>query len=220
MNYTAFSYSRLTNFEQCPKKFYALSIAKSFKENESEQMLYGSQVHKALERRIAANAPLPNYLGYLEPTMGQLAMAAGQKFVEFQMAVDYDWNPCEWFAKKTYCRAIADLAIDFGKKALLFDYKTGNKSEDTTQLCLTGDVFFHHRPELEEIRLAFIWTKDQTTTQVHITRDGMADRWSELAPRVERYQHAFERHEFPPRAGRHCRYCPVSSCPNFVGKAA
>lgn len=218
MKYTAFSYSRLNNYEQCPKKFHALSIAKSYKEPESEQMIYGSAVHKSLELRITKNLALPPHLTHLEPMMAKLAAAPGEKKAEFQMAINADWDPTDWFSKDVYCRAIADLAINGGRKAALFDYKTGKKAEDFTQLKLTGDVFFQHAPDVEEITLAFVWTKDQSITKTVIHRDGMGERWSELAPRVERYQKAFQEHDFPPRPGRHCRWCPVKSCPSYEGK--
>jgi hypothetical protein len=215
MTHTAFSYSRLTNYEQCPKKFYATAIAKSFKEPETEQMNYGKAVHKALELRVTVNAPLPAHLAYLEPLVKPLAEGPGTKRAEFQMAVNASLEPTGWFDKDVYCRAIADLTVDVGTKAALFDYKTGKKADDFTQLKLTGSLFFQHAPQVETITCAFVWTKDRSVTKCVIKRDEMGDLWSDLAPRIERYQKAFRDQDFPPRPGRHCKWCPVKSCPNW-----
>jgi RecB family exonuclease len=213
--YTAFSYSRLNNFEQCPKKFYAISIAKTFKEEESEAMTYGSAVHKALELRVARGTPLPGHLTHLEPVVAPLAASPGTKKAEFQMAINGSMEPVSWFGKDVYCRAIADLVVDRGTKAALFDYKTGKKSDDFMQLKLTGSLYFQHAPAVQQITLAFIWTKDKTITKTVIERDEMGELWSALMPRVDRYQEAFRTMDFPPRPGRHCRWCPVKSCPSW-----
>lgn len=215
MTHTAFSYSRLGNFEQCPKKFYATSIAKTFKEPETEQMNYGKAVHKALELRVARETPLPSHLAYLEPVVAPLAASPGTKKAEFQMAINASLEPTGWFDKDVYCRAIADLVVDRGTKAALFDYKTGKKADDFTQLKLTGSLYFQHAPEVETITCAFVWTKDKSVTRCVIKREEMADLWSGLSPRIERYQKAFRDHDFPPRPGRHCKWCPVKSCPNW-----
>jgi hypothetical protein len=46
---TAWSYSSISTFKQCPKKYYHLKVAKDVKDTSSEAMLYGNQVHKAAE---------------------------------------------------------------------------------------------------------------------------------------------------------------------------
>ena len=213
--YTAFSYSRLNNYEQCPKKFYAVSIGKTYKEEESEAMNYGKAVHKALELRVSQKTPLPLHLAHLEALVAPLAASPGAKRAEFQMAINDSMEPVGWFAKDVYCRAVADLVIDRGRRGALFDYKTGKKSADFTQLKLTGSLLFQHSPALETITCAFVWTKDKSVTKCTIRRDEMAGLWSDLAPRVNRFQEAFRSMDFPPRPGRHCRYCPVKSCPNW-----
>ena len=47
---TAWSYSSLKTFEQCPKKYYHLKVAKDVKDKGSSAMFYGNEVHKAAEQ--------------------------------------------------------------------------------------------------------------------------------------------------------------------------
>lgn len=219
MKPTAFSFSRLKNFDECPKKFHNLSISKRYKEKESEQMLHGSAVHKALELRVKLGRPLPDYLSHLEPLCVALLRGDGVRHTELQMAVNASLEPVDWFSKDAYCRAIADLLIDAGRKALLFDYKTGKKSEEFIQLKLTAALYFQHAPDVETIKATYIWTKDRTISDpVTIERADVADIWSELSPRIDRYQLAFQKEEFPPRPGRQCKWCIVDSCPYWEGK--
>lgn len=209
----AFSYSRLNNFEECPKKFYAIAIAKEFQEKESDQMRYGKDVHKALELRVAKNKPLPSHLQHLEPMMQKILAAPGRKLPEQQLAINANFEPCEWFDKEAYCRAIVDLAVIGGKRAVLFDYKTGKISDDFTQMRLTGAVFMQHYPEIEELTLAYLWIKERKPTREEMTRADIPVVWEQLLPRINRYQTAFVSQSFPPRPGRACRSCPVTACP-------
>jgi hypothetical protein len=209
----AFSYSRLNAFEQCPKKFHQVSIAKRFKEAESEAMTYGSEVHKALELRLARGKPLPLHLAHLNPLMDTLERGPGIKMTEQQMAITQDFTPTSWFGKDVYCRAIADLIITNGPNAAIFDYKTGKMSDDFTQMRLTGALYFQHDPAVQKIELAFVWIKDKKVTRETMLREHIPDVWSSLMPRVSRYQVAFDKEEFPARQGRHCRWCPVETCP-------
>jgi hypothetical protein len=210
---TAFSYSRLNQFEECPKKMHAVQIAKSVRENESDAMKYGKEVHKALEMRIRSGRKLPSHLAPLAPMMEKLANSPGDKYAELQLAINPSYEPCDWFAKETFCRAVVDLAVVAGKKGVLFDYKTGKISDDFTQMRLTGAVFFQHFPEVEELKLVYLWIKEQKPTIELMHRDEIPAIWTALLPRINRYQTAFAKEEFPARAGRHCKWCPVKLCP-------
>jgi hypothetical protein len=47
------SYSSIKLFEQCPKKFYHLRVARDFKEDDNaEHLLYGKRFHTAAEEYV------------------------------------------------------------------------------------------------------------------------------------------------------------------------
>lgn len=212
MALTAFSYSRLGNYEKCPRRFHELSILKNFKEEESAAMRDGKLTHTALELRVGQGHPLPAHLGHLEALAGPLAAAKATKLTEFQMAVNASMEPVSWFSKDAYCRAIADLVLDYGNRAGLFDYKTGKKSNDFLQLKLTACMYFHHQPRVEAIKCAYVWTQDRTTSPVMVLRSEISEIWATLAPRINKYQEAFRTGDFPPRPSWQCRGCPVATC--------
>ena len=64
MSITPWSFSKIKSFEQCPKKFYHLKVAKDYREPETEAMLYGTAVHLAAEEYIRDGTPLPPEYDY------------------------------------------------------------------------------------------------------------------------------------------------------------
>jgi hypothetical protein len=99
---------------------------------------------------------------------------------------------------------------------VLFDYKTGKISSDFTQMRLTGAVFFQHHPEVEQLKLVYLWIKEQKPTIEVMHRSEIPNVWTALLPRINKYQQAFSKQEFPPRQGWHCKWCPVKACPYWA----
>ncbi|MEE9580490.1 MAG: PD-(D/E)XK nuclease family protein [Nitrosomonadaceae bacterium] len=216
-NQTAWSFSRLNNYETCPKKFWHTSVNKDIREAEGEAMRYGKLVHKALEKRVGKNVPLPANLAHLEKYAKRLADSDGEKLTEMQLAIDSSFNPCSWFGKQTWCRAILDLAIIKGTHAIVFDYKTGKISDDFTQLRLAGVMLMLHKLEIQTVDLGYLWTKDKKLTRdgTQLTRAGIKGVISDFMPRIKRYEEAHRKEEFPARPGFLCKkYCPVKKCPH------
>lgn len=211
---TAWSYSRLTNYEQCPKKFWHLSVQKDFKEAESPEMGHGKKVHKALELRVGQGVPLPSDLSYLEPVAAKFANASGLKLVEQQLAITADFTPTGWFANDVWCRSIIDLAVVNGPRAVLVDWKTGKESDDFTQQLLAAAMFFLHNKEVMDIDLMYYWIKTRKPTIRSLARDDAKLVWGNIVKRVRRYNHAHVEVTFPPKPSGLCKkHCPVTSCP-------
>lgn len=213
---TAWSYSRLNNYETCPKKFFHSSVRKDVVEAESEAMRYGKMVHKALELRVSKNKPMPLNLRYLDKYAKVLADAKGDKLTEMQLAIDANFEPCSWFAKETWCRAILDLAVVKAPHAVVFDYKTGKISNDFTQLRLAGVLLMLHMPEIQTVDLSYLWTKDKKITSYEraLTREDIKTIVIELMPRIKKYERAHRMESFPARPGYLCKkYCAVVACP-------
>lgn len=214
---TAWSFSRLNAFENCPKKFWHESVRKDVPFEESEAMRYGKLVHKALELRVGKAKPLPLNLRHLEKYAKLLADANGNKLTEQQLAIDSSFEPCDWFSKETWCRAIIDLAIVNGSDAVVFDYKTGKISSDFTQLKLAGVLLMLHMPEIKTVDLAYLWTKEKKITRhdSKLTREDIKTVVTEFMPRLRKYERAHRTESFPARPGFLCKnWCPVKKCPH------
>ena len=94
----SWSYSKLKNYETCPKRHWHLDVAKDVKEEESEHIQYGNALHKALAERIEKNAPLPKPFEKFDEWCTKVVGAGNAKIlVEQKLAINKDFGPCSWF---------------------------------------------------------------------------------------------------------------------------
>jgi hypothetical protein len=229
----SWSYSRLKNFEACPKKHWHVDIAKDAKEEESEQLTYGNAVHKAAAKRLKDKTPLPPGMSQiLEPWCERIEQGTADGctiLVEQQLAIAADFGPCGWFEKgerAAWYRGVADVIklvwppMGSGpgvapSVALAVDWKTGKIIEDSVQLALMAQCVFAHYPTIQKIRTEFVWLKEDATTRADFARADMPGLWRSILPRVEVMKAAHESMNYPPKPGGLCkRWCPVTQCPH------
>ena len=56
------SYSALKEYVNCPRQYHETRVLKKYEKETTKQMLYGTEVHKALEDYVNEGKPLlPNY---------------------------------------------------------------------------------------------------------------------------------------------------------------
>lgn len=212
----SWSYSKIKNFETCPKRYYNVDVAKVFKEEESDQLLYGNALHGALAKAIAGKEPLPKPFEKMQvwvdkvrdnPT-GEAVIEVEQKF-----AITKDYGPTGYFDNDAWYRGIGDVVKKLGPVANVKDWKTGKIIEDGVQLALMAQCVFAHHPEIQKIRTEFVWLKEDAITRADFTREDMVGVWAGLLPRVTLLENAHKAMDFPAKSGGLCRrYCPVSSC--------
>jgi hypothetical protein len=212
----AWSYSKLKNYEVCPKRYYNVDVARVVKEEESEQLAYGNTLHKVIAEAISGKAPLPKHFSHLQTWVDKVtAPGIGQPkiLVEQQLAIRADYGPTEWFGKDAWYRGIADVIKIMGPVAVVLDWKTGKILEDGIQLALMAQCVFAHHPEIQKIRTEFIWLKEDATTRADFTREDMVKVWAGLIPRVQLLEAAHKAAEFPAKPNHLCRkWCPVENC--------
>lgn len=210
---TAFSYSRITSYETCPKKYHAVSVAKSVKEPESEHTIFGTEMHLAFANFMKKGTQLPLHMQQYTKYLTAIKAYPGTFIVEQKLAINSQYEATGWFDNDVYCRIISDLTILHGSTGIMFDWKSGKMSSDFTQLRLAAAVMFLLVPELEKIVMAFFWTKTKKITKEIMTREEMPGVWSALLPRIQRYMDAHVTQDFPAKPGYLCKYCPLTSCP-------
>lgn len=207
------SYSKLKNFEQCPKRHFEIDIAKTVKEEESENLLYGNQLHKAIANRLSKKTPLPKPYEFMEKWAVKVERGVGDLYVEQKLAMKQDMSACGYFDNGVWFRGIADAILVNKRVALVLDWKTGKIVEDSVQLALTAQCIFAHYPEVMNVMSSFIWLKEDARTDAKFSRTDMVDVWAGLMPRVAKLTKADETSEYPALPNGLCkRYCPVTKC--------
>jgi len=144
MSSLKWSYSSLGLFQQCPKKYYHLRVAKDVKEPETEAILYGKRVHEAAEFYISKGTPLPPPFEQFRDVLDMLKEMPGDKLCEYKMGLTSDLQACGFFDENVWFRGVADLVIINGEVARVIDYKTGKSSEYATEVPTKNTKLFKH----------------------------------------------------------------------------
>jgi hypothetical protein len=213
------SYSKLKNFEACPKKHYEIDLIKSIKEPESEQLLWGNMAHAGFAKRLGEKqVPFAKGMEVYEPWAQKVLTGQGNIHVENKMALTKEFSDCGFFAANVWFRAIGDAIKVHNRVAWILDWKTGKIVNDSCQLALSAACVFARFPEVERVKSTFAWLKENATTDEVFSRADMPAMWKGLWPRIARLEHAHNTTSYPAVQGGLCRsWCPVSSCVHFGG---
>ena len=207
------SFSSLKEYVNCPKQYNEVRVLKSVEKSTSTQMLYGSEVHKALEEYVRDGVPLAkNYLRF-KKVVDELIAIEGTKYVEYEMALGEDKLPCDFKDENRWVRGIVDLLIVDGDHAFIVDYKTGsNRYPDSKQLKLMALMTFAHFPEVMKIKAGLLFVMHDTFVTEEYNRDDIDKLWSNFAVDLERLGKSFELNMWTPNPTPLCRFCPVKDC--------
>lgn len=227
----ALSWSRLSDYHQCPLKFKLKYLDKHplFKEEStaSPHLVRGSNVHKALENYVIQSTSN----GELEVKITSLPeVEATKPFVdrflnnyttvipETQIAINRNWERVEWFSRDAYYRAILDLIALRPSDVAIIDYKTGKMRDydggpsGKGQLHLSGAISLHLWPDIPEVSTTYAYVDHRQTITKKFTQ----------ADRQELREHFDEEHnrvnsdtKFRPTVNEFCKWCPATRdmCP-------
>lgn len=211
------SFSRLKSFEQCPKQFYHVKVAREYEEPETEAMLYGSEFHKACEDYVRDRIPIPKKFDYIKPTLDALIAKDGEKLCEYKMGVTQDLEPCTFFAENVWWRGIADLVILNGEEATVIDYKTGKSTRyaDKGQLELMALATFKHFPTVTKVKAGLLFVVCNELIRDSYTADQQPELWKKWLDKYGALEAAFENNVWNPNPSGLCRrHCVVLECPH------
>ena len=216
MTSPTWSYSSLKTFQQCPKKYFHLKVAKDIKDTPGQAALYGSAVHKAAEDHVRDGKPIPNKYGYMEPILDSLKKIKGIFHCELELGITKDLQPCAFDAPDFWWHGIIDLLVideDTGI-AHMIDYKTGKNARyaDTKQLDYMAVAVFSHFPKITMIKSALLFVvSGEFIKKKHVATEKQAYIASAL-PDLQRLESAMDSGVWNPISGPLCRFCPVTVC--------
>lgn len=212
----AWSFSRMKNFEVCPKRHYEIDLAKNIKEPEGEQLVWGNFVHKGLAERCGKDqTPLPKELAMYEPWAVKVLGNGGEVFVEESLALTKNFTPAGNFDADTWLRVKCDFIRIVGDVALTVDWKTGKILEDSVQLALTAACIFAKFPNIKAVRASYVWLKEDCESSENFYREDMPGMWRSIWHRIEAMEQAHTHVNYPPTPSGMCmKWCAVKSCPH------
>lgn len=210
----SWSYSSINLFQQCPKKFYHLRVAKDAYDPPSHQMRYGLEVHKAAEEYVRDGKPLPPAFSYMQEALDALRDSKGEIHCEHKLGLTKDLEPCGFSAPDVWWRGIADLLVIEGTKAKVVDYKTGKSQyADTKQLELLALAVFRHFPDVESVKAALLFVVHTGLVKDRFLRSEEMERWEKWRCASKALDTAYETNVWNAKQNFTCRaWCPVTNC--------
>jgi hypothetical protein len=211
----SWSYSKLKNFDVCPKRHYEVDLAKNYSEDQGpdSQLGWGNRVHKALADACKGREALPDTMRDYQHWVDRVQAGPGELMVEQKYALTRDFQPTEYFGPRVWYRGIGDVVRVDGPVALGLDWKTGKILHDSKQLMLLAQCILAYHPDVQIVRTEFVWLKDNCTTPETFRRKNIANEWIGMLDRVRGLEQAAKDMSYPPKPGRLCHsYCPVMSC--------
>jgi CRISPR/Cas system-associated exonuclease Cas4 (RecB family) len=207
------SYSGLKDYVNCPRQYYEVKVAKTFFKKPTQQMLYGSAVHKALEDYVGEGKPLEKNYERYQPMLDALLTIEGERLPEYRMALNTNLEPCTFGAEDYWVRGIVDLLVVGDDTAYIVDYKTGSaKYPDVNQLKLMSLMTYAHFPKVEHIKAGLLFVAHNTFINEVYHRDQSEDLWKDFLPDLERLKLSYDNDKWPENPTPLCGWCPVTTC--------
>mgnify|MGYP001767396595 CR=1 FL=1 len=204
------SYSSLSAFETCPRRYHLTRIAKVVTEKQTEATIWGNQVHKALEDAVAGTKALDQQFTKYQPIVDKVRAVNAKKLTENKFGITAGFKPTTFFAKDVWFRGVIDLTLLKPKVAHVWDYKTGKVKSDGDQLKLFAASTFAAYPYLEKVKTSYIWLAYDKTTSAEFTKDDVPGIWQEFLPRVGRMEQALADDKWLPNPSGLCKaHCSV-----------
>lgn len=215
------SYSALKLYEQCPLRYYRQRIAKDVHDQDTKFTTHGHVVHKAIENNLNANTPFPPELAsYAGPTNAiRRSVADDQRVVcEKNLGLNRAYDNTGYWDDAVWIRAKIDVLVHGGKSAVVFDWKTGKRKVDFTQLKIATIATFAAHTGVESVRAAFIWLKDKVMDKVTYAREEVPVLIAEIEPRLLAIEEAQVMNVWTPKPSYLCTYCPCKPTCNYALK--
>jgi len=207
------SYSSLKEYQNCPKKYHEIRVLKNYTVKETEQMRYGTEVHKALEDYVRDGVELAKNYQRFKPFVDKLISIPGEKYCEYEMALTYNREPCDFKSEDRWVRGIADLVIVDGDYAFIIDYKTGsNKYPDPKQLRLMSLMLFTYFPDVKKIKAGLLFVMHNSFVSEEYLRKDMDKSWAMFEQPLKRLETSYDNDKWQANPTPLCKWCPVQSC--------
>lgn len=203
----AWSYSSLTDFLGCPRRYHMVRDLKAVPFVETEAIRHGNEVHKALELRIAEQRPLPDKYAAYEAIITKFDRPG--VVVEQEIALDKNLKQVGWWDKNCWVRGKIDLALTGKNGAILVDWKTGKVKDDPSQLALFAAMKMTVEPEVPRAKTMFVFLQYGKTISSEYQREQVPGIWADFLGKVHRLEKAYEEDKWLPKPGPLCGWCPL-----------
>lgn len=219
MGEIALSYSRLSTYQNCPRKFKLQYLDKAFPDDsDNPNFVRGNRVHGQLEAYVmwlnsgksVEKPPMCQEALNAVPLVDAVYASYTTVLPEQQLCLDKNWKKIGWFDKRAYLRAILDVVAYKPGKGLIMDYKTGKVRDYDTyggQLHLNAAMLFAIEPEMMEIDVAYLFVDHKQTVKVHFDRSQYEEFKKYF---IGQHLTVNSESEWGPKINQYCKWCAAT----------
>lgn len=209
---SAWSYSRLSAYEQCPLQFKEKFITKSIATDDSPAMKRGVMIHDGIAKFLQGKAEGAPRDALVFPRCEQIISeinAFPDKVVEQQWGYDANWQPTGWFGNDTWFRSILDVGLIYeDNTAESVDWKTGKKyGSNMDQMKSQAIAMFMRYRMLTTVTVRLVYLDSGDEELLDIKKHEIPSLQQGFEKRVAKMMNDTI---LAPRPNDKCRFCPLS----------
>lgn len=214
------SYTFLNTWTICPHQCARRYIIKDIAFEKTKEMIWGEEVHWAIEGRITGKKPLPENMKQWEPLM--IPLDDRPVKVEMSLGITSDGHSCDFFARNVWLRGTLDCVIMNNNTALILDWKTGKPREDPFELDIHAMLLKARYPKIKNIVGKYVWLRDCNLGTLHDCSDTQRtlNSINKIANEIDfnGEQRDIDVSEYKKTPGPLCGWCPVTDCEHWNRK--
>jgi hypothetical protein len=206
------SHTFLNDWDNCPHKAYRKYIKKDLgKFVQTEAMKWGNEVHSAFEVRIKHGTKWPEGMEKFEAIAAPLVQAGA--VAEKMLGIREDGSSCDFFANDVWLRGKIDSTIVRGPTAAIWDWKTGKRREDKSELEVHAVLLKAWQPTVQRVVAHYVWLQDNEVGRAHDVSD-TEKKLADIRSTMNTVKNCMEIEDFPKRRNPLCGWCDVLDCEN------
>lgn len=208
------SWSSYDSYQTCPFKHYHTKVAKTYVEPETQPLIWGNEVHSALEHYIKDGLQVPSTMQRFIPLVDKIIDKPGDTYAELELACTVDLQPTGFWDDDAWCRGKGDIIKVNGDRAFNGDWKTGKWKAASLQLDLMAVMTFAAFKVVETLTTAFIYFQEPSRPVAkRFTRPQIPMIMGQFQKGVADMVYSEQNNVWPKKPSGLCKaYCPVREC--------
>lgn len=214
LKYGPYSFSAMSTFVQCKRKYKYLKIDKiDTGPKDMTALLKGGAVHDILEKypQKSTHKLAPKYQHiadkFISSELGRLYLKE-DSVREFKFSINNKLEFGSFWDKSSMFRGAMDHIIIIDNKLYIIDWKTGKykeqKYQDYTQLIYYAVMLFIKYQHVDEITISFVYVEHMLENKLVLQREHFHNHLRDLVTTIKDIETATE---FPKTKSKLCDYC-------------